>query len=402
MGSCCDINTGRGSSNQELKQSFMTPKYTRHRKHSRPSSSAAAAAAAATVASCLQPQHYLQALWLACQQAAAARLDGSSAQLRIQQLQSLTDVLLPQQHVPGVSGSVSSNKQSQQDGCEQQGQQQQQQEQVDGIVVAAGAAVGCLAEIGEQLPLKLCQGYTLDMVPPAATAAAAAVASGCSSRPSTAGAAATAAAAYPASGPSLLGTPYVASQGGQVLVIGATKQYNCTSQQALAELGRTIDPGVLSAQQQLQPAGSKSDAAGSLSQRDCGAAAAGGEKAAEVAAAAAELVAGAAAVWPAAGGWSVGGIRSGVRAIPPRLAAGALPIAGKWMELTVGQQQQQAGSVPVWLLVGLGARGLVYHAWLGQLIAAAVLSGSEEQLPPELLAWRGKQAPSAASSTEEQ
>lgn len=44
--------------------------------------------------------------------------------------------------------------------------------------------------------------------------------------------------------------------------------------------------------------------------------------------------------------------------------------------------------VPVWLLVGLGARGLVYHAWLGKLLAAAVASNSEERLPAELLAWR--------------
>jgi glycine/D-amino acid oxidase-like deaminating enzyme len=49
----------------------------------------------------------------------------------------------------------------------------------------------------------------------------------------------------------------------------------------------------------------------------------------------------------------------------------------------------------VWLLVGLGARGLVYHAWLGQLLAQAVLSDSEQQLPQELLAWR-EQQPAAA------
>jgi hypothetical protein len=42
----------------------------------------------------------------------------------------------------------------------------------------------------------------------------------------------------------------------------------------------------------------------------------------------------------------------------------------------------------VWLLVGLGARGLVYHAWLGRLAARAVVEGSEAHLPPELLAWR--------------
>jgi hypothetical protein len=44
--------------------------------------------------------------------------------------------------------------------------------------------------------------------------------------------------------------------------------------------------------------------------------------------------------------------------------------------------------VPVWLLVGLGARGLVYHAWLGQLMAGAVLSNNEGHLPAELLSWR--------------
>lgn len=43
---------------------------------------------------------------------------------------------------------------------------------------------------------------------------------------------------------------------------------------------------------------------------------------------------------------------------------------------------------PVWLLVGLGARGLVYHAWLGRLAATAVLEGSEHGLAPELLAWK--------------
>lgn len=55
-----------------------------------------------------------------------------------------------------------------------------------------------------------------------------------------------------------------------------------------------------------------------------------------------------------------------------------------------------ACSVPVWLLVGLGARGLVYHAWLGKLTAAAVLSNSEEGLPPELLEWRKQPASTQA------
>lgn len=42
----------------------------------------------------------------------------------------------------------------------------------------------------------------------------------------------------------------------------------------------------------------------------------------------------------------------------------------------------------VWLLVGLGARGLVYHAWLGKLVAQGVLTNSEDQIPEELMSWR--------------
>ena len=36
---------------------------------------------------------------------------------------------------------------------------------------------------------------------------------------------------------------------------------------------------------------------------------------------------------------------------------------------------------------GLGARGLVYHAWLGELLAQAVLNDDEGFLPEELLRW---------------
>jgi hypothetical protein len=46
------------------------------------------------------------------------------------------------------------------------------------------------------------------------------------------------------------------------------------------------------------------------------------------------------------------------------------------------------------------SRQSVYHAWLGQLVAQAVLSGSEQQLPPELLAWSGMQPAAAAAASE--
>jgi glycine/D-amino acid oxidase-like deaminating enzyme len=61
-----------------------------------------------------------------------------------------------------------------------------------------------------------------------------------------------------------------------------------------------------------------------------------------------------------------------------------------------------ACSVPVWLLVGLGARGLLYHAWLGKLMAAAVLSNSEAGFPHELLEWRGKAASTQAQDSQEE
>lgn len=41
-----------------------------------------------------------------------------------------------------------------------------------------------------------------------------------------------------------------------------------------------------------------------------------------------------------------------------------------------------------WIVGGLGARGLVYHAWLGKLLAQAVLQGSDTLLPIQLLRWK--------------
>ncbi len=37
---------------------------------------------------------------------------------------------------------------------------------------------------------------------------------------------------------------------------------------------------------------------------------------------------------------------------------------------------------------GLGARGLVYHAWLGKLVAQAVVEGSDACLPTQLRRWK--------------
>jgi hypothetical protein len=37
-----------------------------------------------------------------------------------------------------------------------------------------------------------------------------------------------------------------------------------------------------------------------------------------------------------------------------------------------------------WLLGGLGSRGLIYHGWLGELVAAAAISRNPALIPPEL------------------
>lgn len=95
----------------------------------------------------LHPLHYMKALWAACQLAAAARADGSSARLHIQRLSSLAE----------LASSCSSSSSGVAD------------HHFDAVVVAAGAAVGSLAEFGDQLPIQLCQGYSLDMVPPASS-----------------------------------------------------------------------------------------------------------------------------------------------------------------------------------------------------------------------------------------
>ena len=41
-----------------------------------------------------------------------------------------------------------------------------------------------------------------------------------------------------------------------------------------------------------------------------------------------------------------------------------------------------------WAVTGLGARGLLYHAWLGRLLAAAAWEDSDAGLPAELTRWQ--------------
>lgn len=45
-----------------------------------------------------------------------------------------------------------------------------------------------------------------------------------------------------------------------------------------------------------------------------------------------------------------------------------------------------------WAVTGLGARGLVYHSWLGAQLAAAAAADDESLLAPQLRRWRRQTA----------
>jgi len=155
---------------------------------------------------------------------------------------------------------------------------------------------------------------------------------------------------YPLGAPSLLGSPYIAAHGTNRVVVGATQRHRATVAEALAAcgpVGSTVAPG--------------SECWGDATEA---------------------LVPAAAQIWPPIAEWKVTGVNTGMRALPDRMPQGSVPYAGRLpVERTNGRSW--------WLVCGLGARGLVYHAWLGRLVAFAMARRSEEELPPELLRWRG-------------
>ena len=75
--------------------------------------------------------------------------------------------------------------------------------------------------------------------------------------------------------------------------------------------------------------------------------------------------------------WHITGVRTGVRALPPRDNLGSLPLAGR-----VDSKDR------LWVVGGLGARGLVYHAWLGNAMAQAVLADDESLISEQLRRWQ--------------
>eukprot|EP00192_Tetraselmis_astigmatica_P012825 CAMPEP_0117659798 /NCGR_PEP_ID=MMETSP0804-20121206/6623_1 /TAXON_ID=1074897 /ORGANISM="Tetraselmis astigmatica, Strain CCMP880" /LENGTH=392 /DNA_ID=CAMNT_0005466477 /DNA_START=571 /DNA_END=1749 /DNA_ORIENTATION=- len=247
----------------------------------------------------LHPKKYLRALWKACvSKAKAASHRGSSANI----------VRLKVDSLAALSACQAA------EGCGQ----------YDAIIVAAGAAAGAIQELKGKLPLQLTQGYTVDLAhregsPP-----------------------------FPPGSPSLLGHVYMSVQeNGTNAVIGATRRYGLTPEDALQEIGREVEV------------------------QGCP----------EAHAACEELLCEAHSTWPEFKSWQVEGVRSGVRALPPRTAAGSIPLAGRVLPA-------DGNSPACWVLAGLGARGLVYHALVARWLAEAVRSDNPSALPPEVTAWQ--------------
>ncbi|KAK3289497.1 hypothetical protein CYMTET_3108 [Cymbomonas tetramitiformis] len=148
--------------------------------------------------------------------------------------------------------------------------------------------------------------------------------------------------------PSLLGPTYIAAHGPSRLVIGSRKQWGVAAATALNS----------------------------------------GESEEEARSAAAELLPKAEALCPALNAnWQVERVRSGVRAVPPRTPKGALPLVGLVQGVWGSSEATGDGAESrVWMHVGLGARGLVYHAWIARHLSKAMVTGDVGQIPWELRA----------------
>lgn len=144
---------------------------------------------------------------------------------------------------------------------------------------------------------------------------------------------------------SMLGNPYVAFQQDYKAVIGATQRHGLSVEEAV----QTYRPEYVSSVT-LQP--EAQIAASSLKQQ-------------------AESKLG------CLKDWKIRNIRSGVRALPTRTSEGAMPYAGR-----IDAQRSW------WAISGLGSRGLVYHAWLGRIIAQAIWNNDESILPKQLTRWK--------------
>ena len=213
----------------------------------------------------------------------------------------------------------------------------------DACVVACGAAVGSIAELsvgpsGCVLPLSNQGGHVVELVPKPGSIAS----------------------PWDERAPGILGAPYVAPLGVGRLLVGATKEFGASC--ADARRAGVVDPGLDDAAQEAARA----------------------------------LVADASVTYPPLSGMDVDVVRYGVRANPPRTPAGSLPLMGRIEGIGGdgdgdeksapgdGDGDGEAGRRSWWFVGGLGARGLVYHAMLGAIVAEAVMRRDPSGIPAEL------------------
>ncbi|KAK4769487.1 hypothetical protein SAY86_027637 [Trapa natans] len=96
-----------------------------------------------------------------------------------------------------------------------------------------------------------------------------------------------------------------------------------------------------------------------------------------------ELIPKASTIYPKIKDWTFVKARAGLRAMPPLTSQGSLPLLG-----SVDHLLDSNRNCRYWFFGGLGARGLLYHALLGKLMAQAVLQGDDSILPSELTSWK--------------
>lgn len=73
---------------------------------------------------------------------------------------------------------------------------------------------------------------------------------------------------------------------------------------------------------------------------------------------------------PSLASWRTVAVRWGIRALSKRSKYGKLPVVARLDE-------------GVWFFGALGSRGLIYHSWLAERVARAVLEADESHIPEE-------------------
>lgn len=141
---------------------------------------------------------------------------------------------------------------------------------------------------------------------------------------------------------SILGNPYIAFQGSSRAIIGATQTHGISSSEAFRICETSSN-----------------------------------DTSEEALHAASTLMQNARSILAELNDWNVTAVRSGVRGLPTRTHQGSIPYAGRVHD-------------GCWILAGLGARGLVYHAWLARLTAISVFQGNDiiSTEYPELARWK--------------